>query len=57
MYFALLIFSIILFTITSVCIDDSWKAVLADEFSKPYFAHIKETLLQEKQAGYVIYPK
>lgn len=56
MYFALLIFSIILFDVNSIRIDDSWKLVLADEFSKPYFAHIKETLLQEKQAGYIIYP-
>ncbi|MCX6824205.1 MAG: uracil-DNA glycosylase [candidate division SR1 bacterium] len=43
--------------INTIHIDDSWKAVLADEFSKPYFAHIKETLLQEKQTGHSIYPK
>jgi len=33
-----------------VQIDTSWKTILADEFAKPYFAHIKETLLQEKQS-------
>lgn len=33
-----------------VQIDPSWKAVLAEEFAKPYFAHIKETLLQQKQS-------
>lgn len=38
-------------------IDASWKSLLADEFAKPYFARIKEVLLQEKQAGYIIYPK
>lgn len=38
-------------------IDASWKSLLADEFAKPYFARIKEVLLQEKQAGYTIYPK
>jgi uracil-DNA glycosylase len=40
-----------------VQIDASWKSVLADEFVKPYFAHIKEVLLQEKQLGHIIYPK
>ncbi|MFA6255553.1 MAG: uracil-DNA glycosylase [Candidatus Absconditabacterales bacterium] len=41
----------------NVQIDASWKSVLADEFVKPYFAHIKEVLLQEKQLGHIIYPK
>jgi uracil-DNA glycosylase len=41
---------------TTIQINDSWKSVLADEFSKPYFAHIKEFLLQEKQAGHIVYP-
>lgn len=41
----------------TVQIHDSWKAILADEFAKPYFTHIKEVLLQEKQAGHIIYPK
>jgi len=42
---------------STVHIDDSWKLVLADQFAKPYFTHIKETLLQEKQTGHTIYPK
>ena len=39
-----------------VQIEESWKRVLADEFSQPYFADIKAFLLQEKQAGKTIYP-
>lgn len=42
---------------TIVQIHDSRKTVLADEFTQSYFAHIKELLLQEKQAGHIIYPK
>lgn len=30
---------------------------MTDEFSTPYFAHIKEILLQQKQAWHIIYPK
>jgi uracil DNA glycosylase len=41
----------------SLHIHDSWKAVLADEFTQPYFSHIQETLLQEQQEGYIVYPK
>jgi uracil-DNA glycosylase len=41
----------------SIQIDPSRKSLLADEFAKPYFAHIKEFLLQEKQAGHIVYPK
>lgn len=40
----------------TIQIHDSRKKLLADEFAKPYFAQIKETLLQEKQAGHIIYP-
>lgn len=40
----------------NVQIEESWKRVLADEFSQPYFASIKAFLLQEKQAGKTIYP-
>ena len=38
-------------------IHDSWKTVLGEEFAKPYFTHIQEFLLQEKEAGHIIYPK
>ena len=41
----------------SVDIEASWKAVLNDEFSKPYFLKIKEFLQWEINAGYTIYPK
>ncbi|HMS91753.1 MAG TPA: uracil-DNA glycosylase [Candidatus Absconditabacterales bacterium] len=41
----------------SLQIHDSWKLILADEFIQPYFAHIKEYLLQEKRSGHIFYPK
>jgi uracil-DNA glycosylase len=37
-------------------IEDGWKEVLKDEFVKPYFQYLKAFLVQEKQAGKVIYP-
>ncbi|MFK7808912.1 MAG: uracil-DNA glycosylase [Saprospiraceae bacterium] len=43
-------------TPTSVKIEDSWKAALAPEFSKDYFADIKNFLVTEKKAGKKIYP-
>ena len=56
--FALSIFFVILITIpVNIQIDDSWKLLLADEFVKPYFTHIKEFLLQEKKVGHIVYPK
>lgn len=42
--------------IKSVQIEASWKAVLSDEFSKPYFAEIKRALIEEKKQGIQIYP-
>jgi len=39
-----------------VKIEDSWKKVLKDEFSKPYFEQIVGFLRMEKAAGKVIYP-
>lgn len=41
----------------TVQIHDSWKLHLADEFQKPYFTDIKKFLLQEKEAGNVVYPR
>jgi uracil-DNA glycosylase len=38
-----------------VKIDDSRKKVLQAEFDKPYFADIKNTLIEEKKQ-YTIYP-
>ena len=37
-------------------IEPSWKAALEDEFHQPSFQRIKETLVEEKQKGSVIYP-
>jgi uracil-DNA glycosylase len=39
-----------------VKIEDSWKALLADEFRSAYFAEIKAFLVREKRAGKEIYP-
>lgn len=40
----------------NVQIEESWKEALVEEFSKPYFAQLKEFLKQEKLAGKTIYP-
>lgn len=53
----LLIFSIILVDSNDVQIDASWKTVLANEFTKLYFAHIKEFLLNEKKQWHILYPQ
>ncbi|TAN20131.1 MAG: uracil-DNA glycosylase [Chitinophagaceae bacterium] len=39
-----------------VQIEKSWKTVLQDEFEKPYFSIIVQTLKQEKAKGVTIYP-
>lgn len=39
-----------------VKIEESWKAVLKDEFEKPYFAEIVAFLHKEKRDGKTIYP-
>lgn len=39
-----------------VKIEDSWKEVLKEEFSKPYFQQIVLHLKTEKQQGKTIYP-
>ena len=41
---------------SSIKIEKSWKDKLAPEFSKPYFAQIKEFLSAEKANGKIIYP-
>jgi uracil-DNA glycosylase len=40
----------------AVQIEESWKPVLADEFSKPYFADIKHFILNEKAKGKRVFP-
>lgn len=37
-------------------LDPSWLAYLAPEFEQPYMKHLKQFLLEQKQAGKVIYP-
>jgi uracil-DNA glycosylase len=39
-----------------VKIDSSWKAILKDEFTKPYFLQVATFLKTEKAAGKIIYP-
>src|SRR5882757_1308426 len=39
-----------------VKMESSWKAVLKEEFSKPYFLQIVTFLKTEKAAGKIIYP-
>lgn len=36
--------------------EEGWKKILSEEFTKEYFLHIKEFLKKEKAAGKVIYP-
>lgn len=36
--------------------EASWKALLSEEFSKPYFAGIREAIVKDKADGYTIYP-
>jgi len=40
----------------TVLINESWKAVLAEEFEKPYMKDLKAFLQKEKQEGKVIFP-
>ncbi|MCC6684371.1 MAG: uracil-DNA glycosylase [Bacteroidia bacterium] len=40
----------------SVKLDESWKRLLIQEFSKDYFVKLKQFLLNEKQNGQTIYP-
>ena len=39
-----------------VKIEEQWKRVLSDEFSKPYFRDLAAYLHKEKDSGAVIYP-
>jgi len=36
-------------------IEETWKAVLADEFNKPYFQELKAFLVEERKK-YIVYP-
>ncbi len=41
---------------SQIALEESWKKVLGDEFSKPYFLELKDFLVHEKQQ-FTIYPK
>lgn len=41
---------------TDVNIESSWKALLKDEFDKPYFTSLVNAIKQAKQENKVIYP-
>ncbi len=41
---------------SNIQIESSWRERLQEEFSKPYFAQIKQFLLAEKNNGKTIYP-
>ncbi len=43
--------------ISACVIHDTWKTVLVDEFTKPYFSSLQTMLSQQEEAGYTIYPK
>jgi uracil-DNA glycosylase len=38
-------------------LEKSWLEVLGDEFEKDYMLRLKQFLMEEKQAGKIIYPK
>jgi uracil-DNA glycosylase len=40
----------------TIQIENSWKAALHAEFSKPYFSKIKEQIVAEKAKGKTVYP-
>lgn len=41
----------------AIDLHPSWLAYLAPEFELPYMKHLKQFLLQQKQAGNLIYPE
>ena len=41
--------------ISNVSIDPSWKVILKDEFAAPYFAKLKEFLVEERNL-YMVFP-
>lgn len=41
----------------SIALEPSWLEILKDEFEKDYMIKLKAFLQQEKEAGYIVYPK
>ena len=40
----------------TVQLQDSWRALLADQFEQPYMQQLREFLLAEKRAGHRVFP-
>ncbi len=40
----------------NIRMEPGWKALLSEEFRQPYFAALRQFLLEEKQKGKIIYP-
>ena len=40
----------------TVQLQDSWRALLADQFEQPYMQQLREFLLAEKRAGHQVFP-
>ncbi len=41
---------------SNIHLEDSWKKILIEEFSKDYFVKLKQMLFEEKNKGYQILP-
>ncbi len=41
----------------AAALEPGWLNVLSDELEKPYMKNLKSFLLQEKQKGFIVYPK
>ncbi|RZK60084.1 MAG: uracil-DNA glycosylase [Pedobacter sp.] len=41
----------------AAALEPGWLSVLSDELEKPYMKELKSFLLEEKQKGFVVYPK
>ena len=44
-------------TQTKIMLNESWKALLLDEFKQPYMTTLREFLIAQKKAGKTLYPK
>ena len=42
--------------VNQIKLEESWKKVLLDEFSKPYFVELKQFLVSEINSGKMIFP-
>ena len=42
---------------SAIKLDPGWRAEIGSEFEKPYMGRLKEFLLEQKEAGHIVYPK